>query len=373
MFKYLLFLSLIIFAKVFAANNILANFESGIAQLEHFYNYKTGLWQDDHDPQGFWYWANAHRLLANYQSLTGDKQYSSLMYNTLKKNKTKVIKNIYFDDKGWWALAFISAYQTTNNINYLNASKEIVNDISARGLQHVCGDGGVYWDVKKTQVGSIANELYIQVNAKLYMITQEKKYKDIANNTWEWFKKSGLISSNFVVVDHYKIQDGKCGEKVHWHFTYTNGILLGVLADLATINKNVALMDHAKAVARRVMYEYSLGGILTEPCSNVSACADDAFLFKGMFVHELSSLAVLTKDQEFINEVSRFLNNNYARLVANQGTSELYAFSWSLPIDFDKGSTLYNPSDVVTQLSALYLMSSVLKVNKQAKNIKRKW
>lgn len=352
------------------AKSIANNFESGMKQLMQFYDPGSGLWQDSNcikggackpnDGNGFWYWANTEHLIADYEFLTGESTNTENMYQTLKKNKDNIIGANYFDDEGWWALAFISSYKATHNVDYLYAAEDIANDMSSRGAQHICGNGGIYWNSKKTQVGSIANELYIRVNAQLYMITKNKLYKKNADSTWKWFQDSGLISSDFIVADHYKVTDGKCGYKVEWHFTYTNGVLLGVLADLAQINNDKVLMNQAKDVARRAMYNYSMGGILTEPCTNVKACADDAFMFKGIFVHELAYLALVANDGNFINDVNWYLTNNYGKLVTNQGESGLYAFSWSLPIEFDSDSSLYNPSDVVTELSALYLIDANL-------------
>lgn len=376
MIKKIVLLFCLFFINQVFALSIADNYRAGMTQLMQFYDSNSGLWRDNNciksgackadDGNGFWYWANTEHLLADYQLLSGESTNTNNMYQTMKKNQNDIIGNLYFDDEGWWALAFLAAYKSTNNVDYLYAAEDIVDDVSSRGAQHVCGNGGIYWNSKKTQVGSIANELYMRVNAQLYMITREEKYKQNANSTWEWFKNSGLISSDFIVADHYKIKDGKCGDKVEWHFTYTNGVLLGVLADLAQINNDPALMNQAKEVARRAMYDYSMGGILTEPCTNVSVCADDAFMFKGIFVHELAYLAIAANDGNFINDVRWYLNNNYNKLVANQGESSLYAFSWSLPVEFDSDTSLYNPSDVVTQLSALYLMDANLMMDNKA-------
>ena len=367
-------LRVILFFCIFSTNvyakSVSENFNSGITQLMQFYDTGSGLWQDRNciksgackanDGNGFWYWANTQHLIADYLLLTGESTNTQNMYQTMKKNEENILEADYFDDQGWWALAFIASYKATHNVDYLYAAEDIVNNMSVNGAQHICGNGGIYWNTKKTQVGSIANELYIRLNAQLYMITKNKLYKKNANSTWKWFEGSGLISSDFIVSDHYKIKDGTCGEKIEWHFTYTNGVLLGVLADLAQINHDTTLMNQAKEVARRAMYNYSMGGVLTEPCTNVKVCADDAFMFKGIFVHELAYLALVANDGNFINDVNWYLTNNYGKLVTNQGESNLYAFSWSLPIEFDSDSSLYNPSDVVTQLSALYLMDANL-------------
>jgi predicted alpha-1,6-mannanase (GH76 family) len=370
MVKKIICILMLIFCQSAFAESLNKNYNAGIRQLMDFYESSSGLWRDSNciksgackanDGSGFWYWANIERLLADYQILTGESSYAPYMYQTMDKNKNDIIGSQYFDDEGWWTLAFIAGYKATKNKEYLTAAESIVDDITNRGRQNVCGNGGIYWNAKKTQVGSIANELYIRLNAQLYLITGDIKYLNNANNTWEWFKSSGLISPDFIVADHYKIEDGKCGNKVEWHFTYTNGVLLGVLADLALINQDPKLMNQAKEVARRAMYNFTMGGILTEPCTNVKICADDAFMFKGIFVHELAYLALAAKEPQFTNDLRTYLNFNYSKLVENQGESSLYAFSWSLPVEFDSDSSLYNPSDVVTQLSALYLMDATL-------------
>ncbi|MCX8514185.1 MAG: hypothetical protein ORN24_01305 [Burkholderiales bacterium] len=370
MFKKIIFILGFILCQSVLAENLYKNYNAGIKQLMDFYDSDNGLWRDSNciksgackanDGNGFWYWANIERLLADYQILTGESSYTTYMNQTMVKNKDDIIGSPYFDDEGWWTLAFITAYKATQNKEYLAAAESIVEDISIRGGQNVCGHGGIYWNAKKTQVGSIANELYIRINAQLYLITGNTKYLNNANNTWDWFKSSGLISPDFIVADHYKVDGDKCGDKVEWHFTYTNGVLLGVLADLALINQDPKLMNQAKEVARRAMYNFTMGGILTEPCTSVKTCADDAFMFKGIFVHELAYLALAAKDLQFTSDLRTYLNFNYNKLVENQGESGLYAFSWSLPVEFDSDSSLYNPSDVVTQLSALYLMDATL-------------
>ncbi len=95
-----IFLLLILVSRVFALD-ISKSFTSGIFQLMQFYDSKTGLWQDNNcikggscranDTNGFWYWANTERLIADYQLLTGDTTNESSMYKTMQLNSDDIL------------------------------------------------------------------------------------------------------------------------------------------------------------------------------------------------------------------------------------------------------------------------------------------
>jgi len=357
------------------ATELTSNFKVGLDKVMQHYVANTGLWVDKDcvlsggcaGDRGLWYWANAIHLLVDYQNLTGDRlYYAKELHNTYAKNKTLVIGRNYFDDDGWWALSFIALYQLTHKKAYLTSAEKLAEDMYQRGAQNVCyGSGGIYWDAKKTQVGSIANELYLAVNAKLYLLTLQPKYKMRANDSWNWFKHSGLLNSDYTIDDNYTVVNGKCGIKVGWKFTYTHGVILSGLVDLAKINHDPSLGVMAQNIAKRAMYNFSLGGILTETCTNVDSCADDAFLFKGIFVYNLAYLASNALDKVFINQVQQYLTDNYTQLLANQSSLNDYGFNWSLAVDKNKNSPVYNPADIVTQLSALYLIDANLFLHQQ--------
>lgn len=353
-----------------SATDLVRNFKAGLDLVMHHYDQRTGLWIDQNcvrhgscmGNQGLWYWANASQLLANYQGLTGDKPYyAHELTHIFTRSKALVRKNNYLDDEGWWALALIAAYRTTHRDSYLHRAELLVTDMHQRGAQAVCyGKGGIYWNAQKTQVGSIANELFLTINAQLYLLTHKAKYKRQANATWEWFKHSGLLNPDYTIADNYEVRNGSCGPKINWQFTYTHGVILAGLADLAKIDQDKNLLTIAQTIARHAMYNFSLGGMLTEICTSVSNCAEDAFLFKGIFVYDLAYLAKNTADQAFKSQVKHYLTYNYQHLVANQGENAWYGFSWLLPLDSNKDSPMYNPADIVTQLSALYLIDANL-------------
>src|SRR5712664_3151452 len=78
----------------------------GIAALQNWYNWRTGLWQTT----GWWNAANALTALVNYSRLSGSTSYQSAVENTFHVNAPGGFLNKYYDDEGWWALAWIDAY-----------------------------------------------------------------------------------------------------------------------------------------------------------------------------------------------------------------------------------------------------------------------
>ena len=79
----------------------------------------------------------------------------------------------YYDDEGWWALAWLKAYDLTNDDKYLNMAVTIFNDMT-NGWDRIC-NGGIYWAKNHANTkgntpykNAIANELFLAVGAGLY-------------------------------------------------------------------------------------------------------------------------------------------------------------------------------------------------------------
>jgi predicted alpha-1,6-mannanase (GH76 family) len=61
--------------------------------------------------------------------------------------------NRFYDDEGWWALAWIDAYDWTQNPDYLNTAQAIFTDMTG-GWDDVCG-GGIWWSKDRTYTGVV--------------------------------------------------------------------------------------------------------------------------------------------------------------------------------------------------------------------------
>jgi len=349
---------------------LLENFAKGTQVLMKFFDPNIGVWSDPNcvkskscvNGTGWWYWGNAAHILADYQryALADHQNFTWAFDSIYNKNLQEMTSSGYFDDEGWWGLALIRLYQTTNNSVYLNQAKKIADDMGTRGRQSVCGNGGIFWDAAKTQVGAIANELYISLCGKIALIDDpDKRYLQNAINTWNWLNSSGLIQHNSLIIDHYNvINKQSCGDIDNATYTYINGVILSGLMDLAQLTSDSSYSDKAARIARAAMARFAPRGYINDDYSesNPKTIAEDGFLFKGIFVENLAYLALKTSDLTLKAEITALFYGNYNLLIYFQGSGKLYGYLWEKSVGVD------NPADIVTHLSALYLIDGLVQL-----------
>jgi predicted alpha-1,6-mannanase (GH76 family) len=314
---------------------------SGIEQLQQWYVPATGLYQA---PTGWWNAANAMTVLANYSRATGSKRYRPAMKNTLEnasrsKGTTNFI-NEYDDDEGWWALAWIDAYDLTHSSAYLKMAESIFANMSSEWDTTTCG-GGIWWKKPAEYKNAIANELFLSVAASLANRTRGKKaefYRSWADKEWAWFKASGMINGDHLVNDGLTSTDPKaCVNNAGKTWSYNQGVILGGLVELSKADKDATLMDQAKAIADATMQGLTKDGVLVD--SIVSG--EDAPQFKGIFIRNLMALHKAAPDAKY----KAFAQANAESIWKNdQGASHEFGANWQGP--FDSG-------DATRQTSAL--------------------
>lgn len=155
--------------------------ETAIKTLQTFYSESDGLWETT----GWWNSANCLTVLADFlylgvngadgldldsvlsNTFTQAQQTTQTAAKTLVKGSSKRLFesrytaspvlgdsglaargfsgfiNNYYDDEGWWALAWVRAYDVTGKTEYLNMAASIFADMQG-GVNGTCG-GGIWW------------------------------------------------------------------------------------------------------------------------------------------------------------------------------------------------------------------------------------
>lgn len=324
------------------ASDFQANARSAADQLMTLYDQSTGLWNDGSSP--LW-WNSANMLtamvdLSSIDSTVKDK-YNYIIattYNnapaanphaTRKRSidglytkeyrarsdreiAERMLKrdgngqgflNGYYDDEGWWALAWIDAYDLTGNADYLSTAQQIWSDMKG-GASQPCGAGGIWWDRKESYIASIANELFLATSASLANrvgASDKQQYVDAAMGSLSFFKSTGLLGSDNLIVDGL---DKSTCQVQGTTFTYNQGVILGGLVELTRATGDSQYQDLAVTIANAATANGGplvTNGILHEPnnCEQTNGCGNDGDQFKGVFVRNLKKLQKATGNGDY--------------------------------------------------------------------------
>ncbi len=277
--------------------------------------------------------------------------------------------NGYYDDEGWWALAWINAYDLTNDPKYLKMAATIFQDMTL-GWDRACR-GGLYWaknhqdsNGNSPYKNAIANELFMAIAAALYLRFAKtgappppapvSTYLNAALDEWRWFDSSGLINQLDLINDALNTSCRNDGQPV---YTYNQGVILRALSDLSEIESDPTYVTRAERIADALiandvspdMSGVDRNGVLTEwsdlqPNQSVDHCQ-----FKGIFVRNLAYLFVRRPNARY----RAFLLKNANFALASKNSSGQFGHRWDGPLDV---------ADFVRQTAALDLLNASLRV-----------
>lgn len=279
--------------------------QAGVDTMQRWYVARTGLYQTT----GWWNAANAITTLVDAMRASGSRTGIDVLANTFSHAQVVVPKdqqtgalekmtgapgflNTYYDDEGWWALAWIDAYDLTSQPQYLAMARSIFTDM-AGGWDSTCG-GGIWWSKDRTYKNAIANELFFSVAASLARRGSDAERAtaaDWATKEWAWFQASGMINNEHLVNDGLTIDkaDGTCRNNGRTVWTYNQGVVVGALAEWSAARHDANLLLEARMLADAgVTLLTDSAGILHDPCE--PKCGADANQFKGIFVRNLHRL-----------------------------------------------------------------------------------
>ena len=258
--------------------------QQAVDRLQEWYQPATGLWATT----GWWNSANALTAVIDFSRAAKTTRYQSVLDESFAQHKFSGFLNDYYDDEGWWALAWIDAYDLTHKAQYLEQASSIFDDM-AGGWDDTCG-GGIWWSKERKYKNAIANELFLDVAAHLANrtsnATTKAKYLDWANREWQWFAQSTMIAE-----DH-QINDGltsACQNNRKTVWSYNQGVILGGLTELSRQAHDKKLVTVAQQIADAAILHLGDGqGVLHDPCE--PKCSEDSTQFKGIFVRNLAIL-----------------------------------------------------------------------------------
>jgi predicted alpha-1,6-mannanase (GH76 family) len=324
---------------------------AGIAALQRWYCRWTGCWRTT----GWWNSANALTAVIAYTERTGDDSYLGVVDHTFRVARrwhSNFLVNFY-DDNGWWGLAWVAAYDLTGEARYLDSARRIFAHMLT-GWDDTCG-GGMWWSTKRSYKNAITNELFLTLAARLHQrCAGTGVYLEWARREWDWFQARGLIGANGLVNDGL---DGSCQNNRGQTWTYNQGVILGGLAALHQATGDATCLRQGEAIADAALARLTTPapdarhGILLEPGALSAARTDrDRPQFKGIFVRNLYDFSVLSQRpayREFIydNAVSIWVNDR------NGGNQ--FGFQWAGPFDYADAARQSSALDVLNAAVAL--------------------
>lgn len=323
----------------------------GINMLQTWYSASTGLYETT----GWWNSANAITVLANYSLTAHSQEYFSTLANTFTEaqNTNAGFLDNYYDDEGWWALAWIDAYDLTHNPQYLQMAKSIFADMVTGWDTTTCG-GGIWWSKDKTYKNAIANELFLSVAAHLANRTtgsERTQYANWSSREWSWFSASGMINAQNLINDGLNSSNpAACTNNGETTWTYNQGVILGGLAEFSLFTRNRSLLSTANQIATAAITHLTdANGILHEPCE--PNCGADGPQFKGIFVRNLMRLYASLPNSAY----KSFADTNANSIRINdQGPDVSFGLIWSGPFDSADAARQSSALDAIVAAAAMH-------------------
>ncbi|MDQ2849056.1 MAG: glycoside hydrolase family 76 protein [Actinomycetota bacterium] len=310
--------------------------------LAQLYDQISGVWPTT----GWWNSANALTALTDYMISSGDRRYVWVLENTYSKKRNAERGNFvndFTDDTGWWALAWIGAYDLTGDTRYLATARRDV-DFMWSNHDDVCG-GGLWWTTDHGYKNAISNELFVEAAAELATRTGAAGagYLDRAVSVWNWFEASGMINNDLLVSDG--LDPSNCHTSSGQTWTYNQGVLLGGLVALHDATGDDHYLERARqlADASSKSEHLNVDGVLTEPCESYG-CDVNGPSFKGIYVRNLGALNRALDDHPYSDYLIGQATIAYTH---DRSDDNQYGMHWGGPLQSISGATQQSAVDLL--------------------------
>lgn len=310
-----------------------------VDSLQTRYDMSRGLWRTE----GWWNAANSTTVIANAMAIDRSQRYDSMLRNTFTKAQLKfrLFRNEFYDDEGWWALAWIQAYDVTHERRYLQMAQSIFSDMTG-GWDDVCG-GGIWWKKDRHYKNAIANELFLSVAAHLAARSKGREreaYIVWAERERAWFDHSGMINEDFLVNDGLTPECRNNGRNT---WSYNQGVVLGGLVELSEVTSDPEPKREAARIASAAIVKLSdRDGVMhdrTEP-----KCSADTVQFKGIFFRNLMLLQRAAPQTQYASAIRANSDSIWNRARTSDSS---FACRWSGPASDDGAAAITSALDAL--------------------------
>ncbi len=307
--------------------------------LQAAYNPTTGLF----DGTGWWNSANGITALADASRVLHLRSYDATFANTLTaaQHRFPGFLNEFYDDEGWWALAWLDVYSLRHEPRYLHMAETIFADMTG-GWSSDCG-GGIWWKKNEHYKNAIANELFLAVAvglAREHAGQQRAADLEWAKREEQWFVASGMLNEKGLVNDGL---DAACHNNGRTTWSYNQGVLLLGLTGYSELTRQPEARTLATRVALAANAQLTDSGrVLHDPCE--PHCGADGVQFKGIFFRDLMPLLASAPSSVLAGLVQANADSvwNRARTTGNQ-----FSTNWAGPPVDDGTGSLISALDVL--------------------------
>jgi predicted alpha-1,6-mannanase (GH76 family) len=322
---------------------------AGIEALHRWYRPWTGRWRT----AGWWNAANALTAVIAYTQRSGDDRYRDVPGRTFRaaRRRHRDFVNNFYDDNGWWGLAWVAAFDLTGEDRYLAAARTIFANMLT-GWDDTCG-GGMWWNTERKYKNAITNELFLTLAARLHQrCPADGAYLDWARREWDWFTDRGMIGASGLVNDGLTAE---CANNDGVTWTYNQGVVLGGLADLHEITGEAEYLTRAEAIADAAVGQLitsgpaAATGVLIEPDELGTDPKDaDRPQFKGVFMRNLYDLSLRSRNPAYAEFIRANAQSIWDR---NRNDQNQFGLHWAGPFD---------QADACRQSSALDALNAAI-------------
>jgi uncharacterized protein YyaL (SSP411 family) len=232
--------------------------------------------------------------------------------------------NAYFDDNGWWGIAFVDAYRATGNKKWLAQAARALGFIDRFGWD-AKGGGGVWWDLEHHHKTSEPLAAATLIAAELYRFTGDELYLRMATKYLAWADAKTVNSRQ---SDLYARSDTDATV-----MNYVEGMMISAHIELCRATARTWYCGRAQELAKGSLNEFPI-------------LADWAPETDVIYLRGLVDLYAYDRDPRWYAVV--YANADRARKLARDDTG-LWSKRW------DGGWTL--PGALYTQAATLQLFA----------------